>query len=286
MTVNRNEARLGVPETPDQAPPVGEAPMVSHGELSFVVPTEIVDLPSGGKYYPEGHCLHNVDSVEIKYMTAKEEDLLVSQTLIKKGIVIDRLLESLLVDKRIKPGDLLIGDKNALIVAARITGYGSEYTTGVQCPSCAERVEFSFDLEDAKIIQTGAAELVNVEESHNNSFVATLPKSGVSVEFRPLTGHDEQQVSATLAKRAKNKLPSNLLTENLRRMIVSVNGDPDPMTISRIINAMPAYDSKFLRGTYVQCVPNIDLTQTFTCSECGHEQEMEVPLSADFFWPR
>ena len=286
MTLNRNEARLGVSETPDAAPPVGETPMVAHGELSFVVPTEIVDLPSKGRFYPEGHYLHNISSVEIKYMTAKEEDLLVSQSLIKKGIVLDRLLESLLIDKRIKTNDLLIGDKNALIVAARITGYGSEYTTAVGCPACRERVDFSFDLEEAKIIDPDVTKISNVEEGPNNSFIAVLPKSGVRVEFRPLTGVDEQKVADTLNKRSKHQLGSNTLTEGLRRMIVSVNGDDNPSMINKFINVMPAYDSKFLRGAYVKCVPNIDLTQNFLCDKCDHEQEMEVPLSADFFWPK
>ena len=286
MTFNRNEARLGVPDTPDTPPPVGEAPTVAQGELSFVVPTEIVDLPSQGKFYEEGHPLHNVSSVEIKYMTAKEEDILVSQTLIKKGIVIERLLQSLLVDKRIKPSDLLIGDKNALIVAARATGYGNEYATAVGCPACGERVDFTFDLSQLEHVHPDVEKLSNVEITPHNSFVALLPKSGVRVEFRPLTGNDEKQVAQSANQRAKNNLGENTLTENLRRMIVSVNGDTDPTTINKFINAMPAYDSKFLRGAYVKCTPNVDLTQSFACEGCGHQQEMEVPLSADFFWPR
>ena len=89
-------------------------------------PTEIVELPSKGHFYINGHPLSS-GKVEIKYMTAKEEDILTSENLIRQGTVIDKLLESLIVDKSIKVDDLLTGDKNALMVASRILAYGKDY---------------------------------------------------------------------------------------------------------------------------------------------------------------
>ena len=93
---------------------------------NFKFPTEMVDLPSKGHFYVDGHPLSK-GKVEVKYMTAREEDILTSQNLIKQGVVIDKLLQSLIVDKSIKVDDMLVGDKNAIMVAARILGYGKNY---------------------------------------------------------------------------------------------------------------------------------------------------------------
>ena len=114
--------------------------------LDFVSPTEHVELPSRGRGYPQGHPLHNQETIEIKYMTAKEEDILSSQSLIRKGLAIDRMLQSVLINKDVQVKDLLIGDKNALTVAARVTGYGADYVTTVTCPACSTEQEFDFDL--------------------------------------------------------------------------------------------------------------------------------------------
>ena len=92
----------------------------------YKFPTEIVDLPSKGHFYVQGHPLSS-GKVEIKYMTAKEEDILTSQNLIQQGTVIEKLLQSLIVDKSVKVDDMLIGDKNAIMGAARILGYGKDY---------------------------------------------------------------------------------------------------------------------------------------------------------------
>jgi hypothetical protein len=119
--------------------------------FSFVVPTEFVELPSQGKFYPEGHPLRGARYIEIKQMTAKEEDILTSRTLLKKGVALDRVISNLIVDKRIDPDSLLVGDRNAIIIATRVSGYGNEYTTKVTCPNCATVQEYNFDLNDASI---------------------------------------------------------------------------------------------------------------------------------------
>jgi len=282
MSSSRNEARMGVPEDAPQP-----QPQTQQGDpLSFAVPTELVEIPSKGKFYPEGHPLHNVETVEMRFMTAKEEDILTSQSLIKKGVVIDRLLQSLLIDKRITLDTLLVGDKNALVIAARASGYGNEYETKVPCPSCGSTVEYSFDLDEVEVKEIFSDDDLGISFTGANTFSIQLPKTGAIVEVRPMTGADERFIAQQTEKRKKNKLADNALTTQLKRMIVAVNGNADSVTINKFVDSMPAFDSRHLRGAYTKIVPDIDMQQEFTCSECGHEQIMEVPLTADFFWPR
>tara|TARA_Y100001938_G_scaffold44238_2_gene61393 strand:- start:734 stop:1624 length:891 start_codon:yes stop_codon:yes gene_type:complete len=261
--------------------------------LHFTVPTEFVDLPSGGRYYQKGHPLHNVTSVEMRHMTAKEEDILVSESLIQKGVVIDRLLQSLLVDDRIDLSNLLSGDKSALTVAARITGYGPDYRTSVDCPSCGAKQEFTFDLN--KGVNVGAcadADELNeaiegVEATENGTFLIDLPKSGHTVEIRLLTSKDELELEKFQEKRKKRGLEnSSFLTDTLKSMIIAVGDITDRSSIQQFVETMPAIDSRYLREIYRNLVPSVDLTQEFSCSKCDFRQDLEVPVNIEFFWPR
>lgn len=281
MSPRNNEDRM----TPKHAdPPLAELAEANTNSFSFVTPTEFVDLPSKGEYYPKGHPLHKQDTVEIRYMTAKDEDILTSRTLLKKGIVLDRLIKNILVNKKVQPEDLLIGDKNAIIVAARTTGYGSEYTTRLNCPSCGEYVEYSFDLEEAVVNNGELTE--DIQRTENGTFIIRLPKLDVDVETRLMTGRDEAHLSKLSASKKKHKLGDSLLTDQFKQFIVSVNGNTGEEIINALVEHMPAYDSRFLRRHYQAAVPNIDLTQSFECSNCELEQEMEVPFTADFFWSK
>ena len=287
--MNRNEDRFSAPgAVPDEGTPTAahsSAPETPGFNLS--VPTEFVNLPSQGRFYPEGHPLHGVTSVEIRYMTAKEEDILTSQALIKKGVAIERLLQNVLVDNSFGVNDLLIGDKNALLVATRITGYGAEYTTNVTCPSCNNTDEHTFDLQDG--------EMTNVEEAvagfggtltEQNTFLITLPMTDATVECRLLNGADELRLQKEGERKARRNIDESSLTDQFRAFIVSVNGDTSPITIASFIQAMPARDSRMLRGFYSAIVPSVDLTQHYNCTSCGYEADMEVPLTVDFFWPK
>jgi hypothetical protein len=263
--------------------------------LNFAVPTEFVDLPSKGLFYPSNHPLHGVDSLEIKHMTAKEEDILSSQSLIRKGLAIDRMLQSVLINKDVQVKDLLIGDKNALTVAARVTGYGADYVTTVTCPACSTEQEFDFDLTDVDM--TGASfdreelneQLEGVEITDSNTFLVDLPKSNHQVELKMLTGADEEKLTKFQKQREKTKgkvQTSTVLTDTLKSIITSVSGIKDRKQINQFVDNMPAMDSRYLRSVYQKLIPNIDMTQTFSCSECGHEQDLEVPVTTDFFWPQ
>ena len=284
MSVRNNEERL-MAKMPDASPPIPSAqeqgPQSS--TFSFVVPTEFVELPSKGRYYAEGHPLHNEEIIEVKHMTAKEEDLLTSKSLLKKGLAINRVLQSVIVDQNINVDSLLVGDKNAILIATRIFAYGAEYQTNVSCPSCGANTQHSFNLEE---LEPRQGELVEGVEEKGGNFVIHLPKTKVDVEVRLLNGQDERFLANAMNMKRKHNLPDSTLTDQLRLFIVSVNEYSDPQSITTFIEGMPASDSRFLRTTYEKLVPNIDMTQNFICNNCDYDAEMEVPLSAGFFWPK
>tara|TARA_B100000131_G_scaffold292269_1_gene306559 strand:+ start:14087 stop:14863 length:777 start_codon:yes stop_codon:yes gene_type:complete len=256
---------------------------MNEGGFSFVVPTEFVELPSEGKHYPEGHPLRGETSVEIKQMTAKEEDMLTSRTLLKKGVALDRVLASVISDKSIDPDSLLIGDRNAVIVATRVSGYGNIYSTKVNCPACGEAQEYSFDLNAAEIY-SGTDDNIDVTSNNDGTFDVVLPRTGITATFRLLNGYDEKKITSGAEMDKKQKIERNV-TRQLSAMLVSANGDSSAQAINYLVENLPSVDSRHLRLAYRQTAPNVDLTQHFECSACNHEQDMEVPLSADFFWP-
>ena len=136
MSRNKQRTAAATDAVAATAPTTPAAP----ASLSYVTPTEFVELPSRGQFYPADHPLHGKDVIEMRYMTAKDEDILTSPALLKKGIAIDRLLQNLVVDNNINPNNLLIGDKNAILLAARISGYGEEYPVTLQCNSCGASI--------------------------------------------------------------------------------------------------------------------------------------------------
>tara|TARA_R110000851_G_scaffold67107_1_gene151322 strand:- start:814 stop:1668 length:855 start_codon:yes stop_codon:yes gene_type:complete len=265
----------------DASPPPNLAP------LDFSTPTEFVELPTEGRYYPEDHPLHNESVVEIRHMTAKDEDILTSRALLKKGIALDRFLQNILVDKRINLDSLYVGDKNAILVGARVTGYGPTYETQVTCPICTTTNKFSFDLESGNLNSGGNFEEFEITEKTNGSFIIKTPATKVDVEVRLFTGQDEKYLLKTSAEKKKRNLPESSLTDQLNLMIVSINERTDNMTLKSFIDNMPARDARYLREAYEKIVPNVDLAQSFTCESCDYEtDQMEVPFTTDFFWPK
>tara|TARA_R110000824_G_scaffold36600_5_gene113565 strand:+ start:633 stop:1295 length:663 start_codon:yes stop_codon:yes gene_type:complete len=219
-------------------------------------------------------------------MTAKDEDILTSRSLLKKGVAVDRFLQNVIVDRSVRIGDLLIGDKNAIIVASRISGYGARYDASVMCPSCASTVGFNFDLEHCENIPADSYQQFDVELTNDNTFVIGLEKTGVDVEVKLMTGKDEASLLQLAEKRRKKKLPESNLTDQFRMIIVSVNGNKNQNYIESFIQNMPAIDSRRLRTTYQNIIPNIDMSHEFMCSECSFEGEVDVPFGANFFWPK
>ena len=289
MTRRNNADRVGAPH-PD---PTTEMPETFEVEprpdpLAFIVPTEFVALPSCGLYYPEGHPLHGEETVEIKFMTAKEEDLLSSKGLIEKGIVLDRLIDSLLVNNKIRSRDLLIADRNAILVQARSSGYGNDYGTTIGCRSCGEGDKHQYDLNDA-VVRTplSDAALIEAGTEHlgNGQFKVTIPDTPVHLVFRLLTGHDEHAMMELSEKRRKRKQPDRLVTDQLNFMIVSVLDHDDRVIINKYVDSLPLRDSRFLRKVYETVSPAVTLRKEFVCNHCGYEDDITFPFTTDFFWP-
>ena len=288
--MSRNKDRLGTSNVP---PDASTPPSMQHGNshreeapFSFVVPTEFVELPSQGRFYPPNHPLHNSDTIEIKQMTAKEEDLLTSRALLKKGVALDRVIDSLIMDKRIDAETLLVGDRNAIMIAARISGYGSEYATKVNCPSCGETSTYSFNLFDSTLKQGTCSVELGVQEVAAGMYSVTLPKTQCEVVFKLLMGVDEKRLLTEIGDDRKRNRQENTITRQLRLITVSVNGNNTPQAINYFVNNVPSLDAQHLRTAFKLATPDVDLAQFFSCDACGFETEMEVPLTSDFFWPK
>ena len=239
-------------------------------------PSEVIDLPSEGKLYPEGHPLKD-GKIEIKYMTAKEEDILTSQNLIKKGVVIDRLIDSLILTNGVKSDDLILGDKNAVMVAARILAYGPEYPCQIQNPNTGEVITKKFNLADCPFKKLP-------KDITENKFEVELPISKKKVTFKLLTGKEESLISKDIE--ASKKLGSDVLPElttRLRYTVTSVDGDSSKPTINNFVQNLLARDSMYLRKEIQKVTPDIELSQQVDIE--GDTVEVGIPMTVNFFWP-
>ena len=242
---------------------------------AYKFPTEMVDLPSKGYFYPEGHPLSS-GKVEIKYMTAKEEDILTSQNLIQQGTVIDKLLEALIVDTSIKIDDMLIGDKNATMVAARILGYGKNYEIQY------DNIEHTIDLSVLESVKLDFSKLPKGE----NQFLFELPSSKRTITFKLLNSGDEKKISDEVMARKKiSKDDSSELTTRLKQMILTVDGKSEKSFINNFVdNEFLSLDSLAYRKYLATITPDVDMNVTVKDST-GKEQVITVPITVRFFWP-
>jgi hypothetical protein len=239
-------------------------------------PTEVVDLPSRGKLYPPDSPISN-GKIEIKYMTAKEEDILTSQNLIKKGLVIDKLLDSLIVTEGITLDDLVIGDKNAIMVAARILAYGPEYPVEITDPDTNEQFTHTFNLADCPFKETP-------KDVKSNEFEFELPVSKTKIGYKLLTGKEEQSIIKELESMNKiNPSVSKEITTRLRHVIKSIDGNTDQSTINQFVENMLAKDSLSLRNEIARISPDIELIQEV--ERGGKTVKVAIPVTVEFFWP-
>jgi len=255
---------------------------VMRDEFGLEIPVENVPLPSQGRVYPEGHPLHMQETVQIRAMTAREEDILTSRALIKKGTVITELIRSCLIDKRINPNDLILGDRNALMVALRITGYGSDYAIEVNCPNCQEKNRQNFNLSELPINTLETAPVAD----GSNVFEAALDDGNVNVRFKLLTGNDEQEMTQIAERNKKQGMQSdNLITSRYRHQLVAVNDITDKTKLQMFIQKMPTRISTQLRRAMDAAEPGIEMKQWIDCPNCMESSEVSMPLGASFFWP-
>lgn len=245
-------------------------------EQKFKFPTEIVELPSKGLLYPKDNPLSS-GTIEMKYMTAKEEDILTNQNYIKNGTVLDKLMQSLIVSK-VDYNDIIVGDKNAIMVASRILGYGKDYTFDY------EGQEVTVDLSEIEPKWINEEHLV---ESHTNEFKYTLPHSGTEITFKILNNKDEKAIEAELKGLRKiSKLSSADMSTRLKQMITSVGGDSDRKTIREFVdNYFLARDTRAFREHIKEIQPDMDLTFDFY-PEDGDDvkEQVRIPVGVTFFW--
>jgi hypothetical protein len=240
-------------------------------------PTETIELPSKGLLYPEGSPLRS-GTVDVKYMTAKEEDILTSTNLIQKGTVLDKLLESLIVTKGVKPDDLLAGDLNAVLVASRILAYGKDYEVQLPCSSCGKRFDYTIDLTQL--------DMTNPESNPiNGEFTVKLP-TGVDVSFRLLTRKDEKNIEQEVEaiKKIDNTVQGDTPTR-LRYMITAVNGNRDKKVIREFSESMIIRDLRAFREEIKRVTPDVNFDLTVTCTSCETSIKARMPFGASFFWP-
>jgi hypothetical protein len=237
----------------------------------FKLPTETIELPSKGLLYPSDSPLAS-GTIEMKYMTAKEEDILTNQSYIQNGTVLDKLLQSLIVTK-VSYDDLLIGDKNAIMIAARILGYGKDY-----------KFNYRGEEEIVDLTQVENAPLhEEVQKAKSNEFAFTLPNSGNVVTFKLLTHSDEKKIEQELKGLSKiNKNNSSNITTRLKHQILSVNGESEKPKIREFVdNYLLAQDSRALRERIKELSPDVDLT--FFPENGGNR--VDIPIGLSFFWP-
>ena len=241
----------------------------------FKFPTEEVELPSKGLIYPKENPLSK-GKVEMKYMTAKEEDILTNQNYIKQGNVVDKLLKSLIVDKSINYDEMITGDRNAILIAARILGYGKDYDFMYK----GENVSIDLTTLKTKFLEEG--DMVEGK----NEFAYTLPHTNTAITYKILTNRDEKKIDAEVKGLKKlDKQSSPELSTRLKYLVLSVNGESDNKTIRDFVdNYMLARDSRALREHIRETQPDIQMKFDYI-GENGVEEDAVVPMTAGFLWP-
>jgi len=247
-------------------------------KTNFKFPTEVIELPSKGLIYPKDNPLSS-GKIEMKYMTAKEEDILTNANYIQKGIVLDKLIESLIVSK-INYNDLIVGDKNALLVAARVLGYGKEYEFRAINPTTKQQEDFSVDLSTLKDKNINPKDL---KEEGVNEFDFTLPHSKTLISFKLLSHLDEKSIEREIKGLQKvNKESNPQTTTRLKYLITSVDGDREKKTIREFIDTyLLARDARSLREEVRRVAPDVELVYYNDDVEEG----IDIPIDTSFFWP-
>ena len=237
----------------------------------YKFPTEQVELPSKGLIYPKDNPLSS-GKVEVKYMTAKEEDILSNQSYIQKGIVLDKLLQSLIIDKKINLDDLIVGDKNALLISSRILGYGKDYDVVIGGQ------DYTLDISTLEHREIDDS----LFTSGKNEFNYILENTGTVLTYRLITGHIEKKIEREIAGLKKlNKEISTDLTTRLKHMITSVDGDETPKEIREFVdNQLLARDSRAFREHIRTTQPDVNLSYIL-----DNGKEVVVPIGLNFFWP-
>ena len=270
-TLKRNVPTTDVTEYQDRDGPAG-----------FVVPRDFVMIPSKGVIYPVDSPLHGLEELEVRHLTAQDEDVLTSRSLLRSGKALDAVLDNVILNKSIKSNKLISGDKNAILTFLRITGYGPEYIVQIDCPSCNTEIKHEFDLSALNMRFLDVSPIAAGE----NRFEYTLP-SGNQIHFKFLNTEEENNINDQLekAKKMTNSPFDSNVTTRLKHQIVSVNGDDNPAIINQFVDNMSVRDSRAFRKYFEEIEPDVIMKQDFNCVHCGHRGEVDIPITVGFFWP-
>tara|TARA_B100000035_G_scaffold292438_1_gene281074 strand:- start:76 stop:891 length:816 start_codon:yes stop_codon:yes gene_type:complete len=256
---------------------------INESALGWEVPVESVPLPSGGMLYSPDSFFYNKSLIQIKAMTAKEEDILSSQAYSKDGSSIDHLIASCTGAPLKDIKRLLLGDRNALLISIRVTGYGADYNAEVNCTACGKSSQYEFNLSELEIKQLD----VEPVEPGKNIFQFKLPVSKKVVYFKFFNTNDENQIDSEISNMSKmlGEASTGRVTSRLFKRIVSIDGVTDRNQIKKFIDIMPAYDSKKLRSYISDLEPKIITEVHYKCKHCGNETMIPLPIGRNFFWP-
>jgi len=251
-------------------------------DFGWEIPVESLPLPSRGVIYSQDSYLYGKEQIQIKAMTAQEEDILTSAAYAKENVVIEKLLESCIVDKNIDVKELISGDKTALMVGIRITGYGPEYPVSAVCTSCMRKSSVEVRLDQLEIKRFKHPPV----EEGKNLFEFTLPITNKKVKFKYQNYYDTKERDDIQKKyESLGIIKENKMTDILERAIVSIDDITDKTKISHFVKHMPIKDSSSLRKFIFDNEPGIDMSWKYNCPVCTAENNIKIPMTSEFFWP-
>lgn len=259
------------------------APVESHpADDEYAPPVSSVKLPSRGIVYPPESPLYLCEAVDIKSVTAKEENILASPALIKKGIVLTELMRACITNRTVDPDSMLVGDRNAVLVSIRTSAYGPIYNATVTCPECEAESDYDFNLSRLNL---KTLDVDPVGGPGTNEFSYRLPNSNREVKFKLLDAHTVAALDEEITQVKKKTGQDMGVTLRLMHQVTYLEGVKDPKKMFRALEAIPAFESRALRGYMDRIAPGVDMEQEFKCEECGEKSEVEIPLGINFFWP-
>lgn len=249
------------------------------------IPEEVVKLPSKGLVYDAENPLHMAETIDIRSMAAKDEDILSSPALLKKGTALSSLLKACITNKLVDPETMLVGDRNAVLIAIRNSSYGAGYRVDMTCPSpsCGKSGEHEFDMSKLKMWTLG----IEPVAPGQNAFEFDLPRSKKKVLFKFMTGVDVKDLERAMeqVKKANQGGVESAVSLRIHQQVLSIDGKTDRNELLAAVKNMPAMDSRALRDYIDKNNPGVDLVQSYRCPSCDVESEVEVPLGTEFFWP-
>jgi hypothetical protein len=269
---------------PAAPPPVGAYQPQPGDSLEWTPPVATVPLPSRGKVYPPESPLFDVQSLDVRAMTAADENIMTSPALIRRGRMLSALIKACITNRSVSPDDMLVGDKNALMVAIRNASYGPGYLAGVSCPECDKEHEAHFDLSKLSLKTLDEDPI----EMGSNLFSFQLPVTKKVVRFRLHTGASEAELSQVLQAQAKAAGPGAVeqnVTQEILSHIVSIDNVDDRTKIARFVQSMPVLDARKFMAHVKAITPDVEMRQVAECPACGEKSEVTIPLGMEFFWP-